>query len=60
MIKLGPSATETFYLFKEVYDIDCLSSARVFRWFKNFKIVEMTMKVIFARVTLLSQQWLYS
>uniref|UniRef100_W8CAR2 Mos1 transposase HTH domain-containing protein n=1 Tax=Ceratitis capitata TaxID=7213 RepID=W8CAR2_CERCA len=35
--KLGKTFTETFNMMKEVYGVDCLSRARVHKWFKRFQ-----------------------
>ena len=36
-VKLGKSATETYYLLKTVCGDECLSRTQVFEWFKRFK-----------------------
>ena len=36
-VKLGKSATETYYLLKKVNGDECLSHTQVFEWFKRFK-----------------------
>jgi len=36
-VKLGKSATETYYLLKKVNGDECLSHTQVFEWFKRFE-----------------------
>lgn len=36
-MELGKTTIETYRLLKEVYGDECLSSVRVFEWFKSFQ-----------------------
>ncbi|GFS83245.1 hypothetical protein TNCV_599981 [Trichonephila clavipes] len=54
--KLGKTATETYNLLKEVYGSECLSRARVFEWFKRFKMAVKTLKMIRSQVALQRQK----